>query len=273
MFSLQSDVYKLNSDCSSGLIYKENVIEEDQNDIKNSNKRLKLSNNVNVFDNSDQFNCNINPEDVIICEKQERLFCGRHALRALLQNMEMFDDVYLTNLARELANQESLIHQDSFTFEQFYFHNIDGFYHIHVIEKALQHLCNIQLVQINKREEILDSWRNLIIDNIYNVQALFVHQRDHYFCLRRFDSTPDYFFIIDSLRPHRHHTIERNAIKNYIKYLEEKHSSIYVPVCTDILNQQTISPDLLLSLIHPLPICLADEIILDVNCSINFSSY
>ena len=33
------------------------------------------------------------PEVMIICEKQEKLYCGRHALRALCQRLDLFSSV------------------------------------------------------------------------------------------------------------------------------------------------------------------------------------
>ncbi|CAM4972891.1 unnamed protein product [Rotaria socialis] len=78
------------------------------------------------------------------------------------------------------------------------------------------------------------------------------------------------FFIIDSLRPKKHQTIHRNRIDDYIKYLDEHDGSIYVPVCSNIFKMENIPPDLLFSMIHPLPTCPADELALILNHTRNF---
>ncbi|CAF4534288.1 unnamed protein product [Rotaria socialis] len=48
------------------------------------------------------------PEDIIICEYQEQNYCGRHALRALSQNLELFSDDYLINIAQNIAQPKRL---------------------------------------------------------------------------------------------------------------------------------------------------------------------
>ena len=212
----------------------------------------------------------MSPEDFIVCEKQQLLFCGRHALRALVQNTHMFDDTYLMSLGEEFSTQELIIREDATTFNQFYFNQANGYYHIEVVRKALRQQYNIELVQLNRIDETLSSIRDLINNHIHDVQALFIHKHDHYFCVRRFDKTTDYFFIIDSLRPNRHETIKRNLIHEYIKYLHKHNNSVYIPVCIDILQTEIIPSDLISSLIHPLPICEADRIVLTVNDATNF---
>ncbi|CAF3963484.1 unnamed protein product [Rotaria sp. Silwood1] len=212
----------------------------------------------------------IKPEDVIICEKQRLLFCGGHALRALVQDRQIFHDTYLISLAEELATQELILRPHVTTVRQYYFNYITGYYHIQVIQKALQQQYNIELLQLREKDETSYLHRDLIRNHIHDVQGLFVHQNDHYFCVRRFDSTPDYFFIIDSLTPGIHKTIPRHRINDYIKYLHECDSSIYVPLRGDIFKIETISYESLLSLIHPLPTCVADELVLTVDESTNF---
>ncbi|CAF3453929.1 unnamed protein product [Rotaria socialis] len=228
-------------------------------------KRFKTANNMNVDNEYNHVDDIITPEDAIICERQQDLFCGRHALRALLQDTEIFDDIYLTGLAEELAKQELQVRDRLSTFENFYSTNSEGYYHIQVIQNALEHQFNIELVQINTLSKDSCSHRNIIISHIHDVQALFIHQNDHYFCLRRFNGSLDYYFIIDSLRPKKHQTIHRNRIHDYIKYLDEHDSSIYVPVCSNIFKMENIPPDLLFSMIHPLSTCPADELALILN--------
>ncbi|CAF3345272.1 unnamed protein product [Rotaria sp. Silwood2] len=247
-----------------------------RNNSKHTNKRLKVINNINindatnVDDDTNMVNDIIKPENVIICERQRRLFCGGHALRALVQDRQIFDDTYLISLAEELATQELILRPRATTVRQYYFNYITGYYHIEVIQKALQQQYNIELLQLQEKDETTYLHRDLIRNHIHDVQALFVHQHDHYFCVRRFDSTPDYFFIIDSLTPGIHETIPRHRINDYFKYLYECDSSIYVPLRGDMLKMETISYKSLLSLIHPLPTCVTDELVLTVNESTNF---
>ncbi|CAF1051404.1 unnamed protein product, partial [Rotaria sordida] len=59
---------------------------------------IDLSRKYLKADNYDHADDSIIPEDVILCEKQELLFCRRHALKALLQNAEIFDDTYLISV-------------------------------------------------------------------------------------------------------------------------------------------------------------------------------
>ncbi|CAF2149878.1 unnamed protein product [Rotaria magnacalcarata] len=256
-------------------------IEETNDELEYPNKRFKTINDKNVCNEYNNFDDTINNLDMIICEPQEGLFCGRHALRALVQNREKFDDTYLSSIAEELSTQEMLINNDISTNETSYSINNNGYYpsrflpfkapfqtvgifswdHIQAIQKALEQLYNIELVQINTIDEKSYSHRNLIICHINDVQALFIHHNDHYFCARRFDSMQDYFFVIDSLKPTKHKAIHRNCVNDYIKFLDDEGSSLYVPVCCTIFKMENTPTDLMFSLIHPLPSCLADEII------------
>jgi hypothetical protein len=209
-------------------------IEETNDELEYPNKRFKTINDTNVRNEYNNFDDTINNLDMIICEPQEGLFCGRHALRGLVQNREKFDDTYLSSIAEELSTQEMLINNDISTNEASYSINNNGYYHIQVIQKALEQLYNIELVQINTIDEKSYSHRNLIICHINDVQALFIHHNDHYFCARRFDSMQDYFFVIDSLKPTKHKAIHRNCVDDYIKFLDDEGSSIYI--CTRVLH-------------------------------------
>ncbi|CAF5175146.1 unnamed protein product, partial [Rotaria magnacalcarata] len=164
----------------------EREIENSHHELEHAIKRIKMTtdNNLNnVFDNRDN---TINPEDVIVCERQYRLFCGRHALRALLQNVEIFDDTYLISLATELATQELITREDLHTLRDVYFNKSNGYYNIQVIKNALQLQCNIELMQLDGRNVITNSENSFIRNHIFDVQALFIQQADHYFCARRF---------------------------------------------------------------------------------------
>ncbi|CAF3774457.1 unnamed protein product [Rotaria socialis] len=56
-------------------------------------------------------------------------FCGRDALRALVQNTEKFDGTYLSSIAEELPTQELLINNAISTNESSYSINNNGYYH------------------------------------------------------------------------------------------------------------------------------------------------
>ena len=230
-----------------------------------NDKRLKTTHTVDIHIDDILTTDEIIPEEFIICEKQQRLFCGRHALRALVQNVTIFDDNYLIGIAEEIAREELSFRQDTDRTEQFYFNRNTGYYNIEVIQRVLKQDFNIELILLTTLKQTSRLVQNLIIDNLYNVQSLFIHHNDHYFCLRRFDSTLEYFFMINSLQPNEHKTIRRAQIHNYINYLQELNALIYVPVSADIVELETISSDLLLSSIHPLPICEADKVVFTIS--------
>jgi len=109
-----------------------------------------------------------------------------------------------------------------------------------------------------------------IIENIYDIQALLNHKANHYFCIRRFDRTPDYFFIIDSLNHIIHRTVPRSRIKEYINNLQIHNSSIYVLVKSNSLQIEPLSIDSIRLFLHPLPICEADGFVFNVQSTRHF---
>ncbi|CAF5137597.1 unnamed protein product, partial [Rotaria sp. Silwood1] len=130
-----------------------------RNNSKHPNKRWKVINNINindttnVDDDTNMVDDIIKPADVIICEKQRLLFCGSYALRAIVQDRQIFDNTYLISLAEELATQELILRPCATTVRQFYFNYITDYYHIQVIQKALQQQYNIELLQLQKKDE------------------------------------------------------------------------------------------------------------------------
>ncbi|CAF4302547.1 unnamed protein product [Rotaria sp. Silwood2] len=87
-------------------------IDETFNDNSYYSIRTRCQTNENVVNKQfDMFHDGMTPEGVIICERQERLFCGRHALRALLQNIDIFDDTYLISVGEQLATDELFLIQ------------------------------------------------------------------------------------------------------------------------------------------------------------------
>ncbi|CAF0877342.1 unnamed protein product [Adineta steineri] len=236
-----------------------------------NNKRRKTSTNINNNIHNDIYNEDIHPEDAIVCEEQQLLFCGRHALRAFVQNLEKFDDSSLVSIGQELATQELLIHEQERINQDIYYSIEDGFYHIEVIQNALREEFNIELIQLEALNRTAHFIYEVIMNNIHDVQAFFIHKGNHYFCVRRFDNTADYFFIIDSFSPNMHETIPRNRILDYIEYLRKNDGLIYIPVSAHLLQMHSIPSDLLHSVLHPLPTCDADQVVFTVNERTNFT--
>lgn len=101
-------------------------------------KRCKTVSNVAKNFNDIHLKNDFIPEEFIVCEKQERIFCGRHALRAIAQNTVLFDDQFLQTLGRQLASEELLIRQDIHVEDNQYFNVYTGYYNIQVIQEALK---------------------------------------------------------------------------------------------------------------------------------------
>ncbi|CAF3454536.1 unnamed protein product [Rotaria sp. Silwood1] len=166
-----------NRSYTSNVNNKEKKNKTSQNNSKHTNKRLKVINNINinnatnVDDDTNMVDDIIKPEDVIICEKQRLLFCGGHALRALVQDRQIFHDTYLISLAEELATQELILRPHVTTVRQYYFNYITGYYHIQVIQKALQQQYNIELLQLREKDETSYLHRDLIRNHIHDVQG------------------------------------------------------------------------------------------------------
>ncbi|CAF4026002.1 unnamed protein product [Rotaria sordida] len=104
--SFKNSVPDSNVSYTSGVNNTEKKNKKSRNGSKHTNKRLKVINNINVIDDNNIGDDIITPEEVIICERQRRLFCGRHALRGLVQDRQIFHDTYLISLAEELATEE-----------------------------------------------------------------------------------------------------------------------------------------------------------------------
>ncbi|CAF4174563.1 unnamed protein product [Adineta steineri] len=92
-----------------------NLCEDDQLSLKSSNtttesssKRRHLKRVTCQTSNLDTAEATRKPEHLIICEKQEQLFCGRHVLRALSQTLDLFDDDYLKEVAQNIAATEQI---------------------------------------------------------------------------------------------------------------------------------------------------------------------
>jgi hypothetical protein len=163
----------------------------------NSNEVDRNKNSMNISNKLPKLNGTAIPEHLMICEVQESLFCGRHALRALVQRLDVFDDTYLMSLGEQLSSEELIVREDETTLPNIYFNVSIGYYQIQVLERALQQQFNVQLVKIDDVREKSDSILHIVIQHIFDIQALLIHKEDHYFCLRRFDNNVDCFFIID----------------------------------------------------------------------------
>ncbi|CAF1406834.1 unnamed protein product [Adineta steineri] len=169
----------------------------------------------------------IKPKSIIICEQQEN-YCGRHVLRAVSQRLDLFTDQYLKEVTEHIAATEQILrHGTAVNVTDYYYENTRD-YNIEILKVALRNVFNIEFIQIDTLETNTTSVQSLILSNIHKVQALIIQQNYHYYCLRRFRLTKDYFFKIDSKFPLNHEPIHREQILNFIRALLAKHSTIYV---------------------------------------------
>ncbi|CAF0863100.1 unnamed protein product [Adineta steineri] len=209
-----------------------NLCEDDQLSLKSSNtttepssKRRHLKRVTCQTSNLDTAEATRKPEHLIICERQEQLFSGRHVLRALSQTLDLFDDDYLKEVAQNIAATEQINrHGEAIQLTEYYYENT-GEYDIQVLKAALMNIFSIDLLQIGTLQP-----NSLILSHIQHVQAFLIQQNYHYYCLRRFRLTEDYFFKIDSKNPTYHEPIHRDNILNFLKSLLEHGSNIYVTV-------------------------------------------
>ncbi|CAF1643694.1 unnamed protein product [Adineta steineri] len=214
-----------------------NLCEDDQLSLKSSNtdtepssKRRHLKRVTCQTSNLDTAEATRKPEHLIICERQEQLSCGRHVLRALSQTLDLFDDDYLKEVAQNIAATEQINrHGEAIQLTEYYYENT-GEYDIQVLKAALMNIFSIDLLQIGTLHPNSDYAHSLILSHIKHVQAFLIQQNYHYYCLRRFRLTEDYFFKIDSKNPTYHEPIRRDNILNFLKSLLEHGSNIYVTV-------------------------------------------
>lgn len=169
-------------------------------------------------------------QNLIICEPQEEHFCGRHALRALVQRLDLFDDEYLINIAENLTAQEQIVLDGERVNATNYYYPTTGDYGIQILKAALMNVFQIDLFQIRQPELITDNIQRLILSNLQNAQGFLIQQDYHYYCLRRFRSNPDYFFKIDSKSPIHHETIQHEHLLNFFYILWEHGANIYMAI-------------------------------------------
>ena len=170
------------------------------------------------------------PEDLIICETQESNFCGRHVLRAIAQRLDLFSDEYLMEVAENIAAQEQIFRHGERIRTTDYFYKYTGDYDIQILKAALMNIFKIDLLQIKTPETSTDYVQKLIISNIQHSQAFLIEKDYHYYCLRRFRLTKNYFFKIDSKSPMHHEPIHREQIMNFLHTLWEQ-SGTYLCGC------------------------------------------
>ena len=92
------------------------------------------------------------PEDIILCERQEKHFCGRHALRALTQRRDLFSDQYLIEVGQNVAAAEQIIREgDEIRLTEYYYEKT-GDYDIQILKAALMNIFSIELLQIHTLE-------------------------------------------------------------------------------------------------------------------------
>ncbi|CAF4950805.1 unnamed protein product [Rotaria socialis] len=134
------------------------------------------------------------PEHIILCEEQEQNYCGRHALRALTQNMDLFSDSYLIEIAKNLAINEQIIRNTQSVNISQYTYKDSGDYDIQILNSALLNIFNIELIQIHNIEITTCPLRSMILSNTELIQGFLIQQNYHYYCLRRFRLTKEVFF-------------------------------------------------------------------------------
>ncbi|CAF1168506.1 unnamed protein product [Rotaria sp. Silwood1] len=248
--------------------------------ISNTNKELisntsskSISNRINTKQIQLQYmlpvttNSITKPEDVIICEKQEEHFCGRHALRALSQRLDLFSDEYLFDIAENIAATEQICRSGQPVQVTDYYYKYTGDYDIQVLQLALQNTLNVHLVRIDKLDITGCPIRNLILSNIEHIQAFLIQQDYHYYCLRSFRSTKDYFFKIDSKYSMYHEPIPRGRLFEYLAELLNSNSTIFVIMEHTVQNlNEQITIDTIEKALWPLPDAPADfELLLGRN--------
>ncbi|CAF3775940.1 unnamed protein product [Rotaria socialis] len=159
---------------------------------------------------------------------------------------DMKRDEYLVEIANNLAAAEQICRNgDSIRITQYYYEN-SGDYDIQVLDAALRHIFNIQLLQINKLENSNCPIRSLILSNTQNIQALLIQQDYHYYILRQFRLTKGYFFKIDSKHPMYHEPIHCQDILKFIDLLLQCNCNIYITIqsISDDLNQDLSIDDI-----------------------------
>ncbi|CAF1159207.1 unnamed protein product [Rotaria sordida] len=116
--------------------------------------------------------CVKKPEDIIICEKQEEHYCGRHVLRVLSQRLDLFCDEYLIEVVQNITAAEQICRYGEAIEIRDYYYESTGGYDIQILKAALMNTFNIDLIQIHTLEANTSSVQSLILSNIENVQDL-----------------------------------------------------------------------------------------------------
>ncbi len=127
------------------------------------------------------------------------------------------------------ADEQIPVHGEGIRITDYYYERI-GDYDFQILKTALMNVFKIELLQILTLQTAGDYVQNLIISNIQHSQAFLIQEDYHYYCLRRFRSTKDYFFKIDSKNPTRHVPIHREHILNFLRSVRNRHSNVYVAI-------------------------------------------
>ncbi|CAF1295852.1 unnamed protein product [Rotaria sp. Silwood1] len=199
------------------------------------------------------------PEHVIICEEHEEHFCGRHALRALSQRLDLFTDKYLFDIAEDIAATDQIRQNGQpVQLTDYYYKDTDD-YNIQVLQLALQNILNVQLLRIDKLEDSSYAIRNLILSNVEHIQAFRIQQDYHYYYLRSFRSSKDYFFTIDSKHSMYHEPIRCERLFEYLAELVDSNCAIFIIMQDTVQNiNQQITIDNIQKVLWPLPDAPAD---------------
>ena len=100
-----------------------------------------------------------------------------------------------------------------------------------------------------------------------HVQAFLIQENNHYYCLRRFRLTEDYFIKIDSKSSRCHELIPRNDISKYINDLLRKSANIFVILeYVENGDNRQLFPNNIKTRLWPLPDAPADgQCLVDYN--------
>ncbi|CAF3566882.1 unnamed protein product, partial [Rotaria socialis] len=109
------------------------------------------------------------PENISLCEYQEENYCTRHALCTLSQNLDLFSDNYLINIAQNIAATEQRFRNGEFIQTTDYYYENTANYDIQILQAALRDMLNVDLIQLYKIENNDCPIRSLILSNTQNI--------------------------------------------------------------------------------------------------------
>ncbi|CAF3732151.1 unnamed protein product [Rotaria socialis] len=91
-------------------------------------------------------------------------------------------------------------------------------------------MLNVDFIQIYKIENNDCPTRSIILSSTQNIQAFLVQDEYHYYCIRQFRLTEDYFFKIDYKYPMYREPIHHQDILAFIGTLLECRCNVYITI-------------------------------------------